>query len=77
LADAIPPGFPIRRMDVTVDYGNAGIAGMRYFLPLKAAVETQLRSRTSRNEVTFHSYRKFSSESSLSFGEADAPAPQP
>jgi hypothetical protein len=77
MADAIPPGFPVRRMDVTVDYGSAEIAGVRYLLPLKAVVETQEKSKTDRNEVSFGPYRKFSSESSVSFGEEREPKRQP
>jgi hypothetical protein len=77
IADAIPPGFPVRRMDVTVDYGNAEIAGARYLLPLRAVVETQDRWKTDRNEVSFGPYRRFSSESSLSFGEEEKPERQP
>jgi hypothetical protein len=76
MADAIPQGFAVRRTNVTVDYGDVEIGGKRYLLPLKATVELQDKSGTSRNEVTFHSYRQFSSESSLSFGEAEA-EPQP
>lgn len=77
IADAIPPAFPVRRMDVTVDYGDAEIAGARYLLPLKAVVESQVKSRTDRNEVSFGPYRKFSSESSISFGEEERPKRQP
>jgi VWFA-related protein len=76
MADAMPPGFPVQRTSVTVDYGDAEIAGKSYLLPLKAVVELQRSWRASRNEVTFHSYRKFSSDSSVSFGEEE-PKPQP
>jgi hypothetical protein len=77
MADAIPPGFPTRRMDVTVDYGSAEIAGAPYFLPLKAVVETQDKLKTYRNDVSFGPYRKFSSDSSISFGEEERPKRQP
>jgi hypothetical protein len=68
-ADAIPPGFPVRRITATVEYGDAEIGGAPYRLPLKAVVELQDKLHTSRNEVTFHSYRKFSADSSISFGD--------
>jgi len=76
MAADIPSGFPVRRTSVTVDYGDAEIGGKRYLLPLKAVVELQDKSQTHKNEVTFHSYRKFSSDSSISFGEEE-PKPQP
>ena len=75
MADAIPPGSPVQRTSVTVDYGDAEIGGKSYLLPLKAVVELQRSWRASRNEVTFHSYRKYSTDSSISFGEE--PKPQP
>ncbi len=71
MADDIPPGFPVRRTNVTVDYGDAEIGGARYLLPLKALVELRDKSSTSDNEVTFHSYRKFSTDSSISFAKEE------
>ena len=53
------------------------IGGKHYPLPLSAIVELQDKSGTSRNEVAFHSYRQFSSDSSLNFGEDEAPKRQP
>jgi VWFA-related protein len=76
MADAIPQGFAIRRTNVTVDYGEVGIGDKRYPLPLKATVELQDKSGISRNEVSFHSYRQFSSDSRLNFGEEE-PKQQP
>jgi hypothetical protein len=52
------------------DYGSAEIGGARYLLPLQAVVETQVRSQTDRNEVSFGPYRKFSSESAISSGRS-------
>jgi len=71
-ADSIPPDFPIRFSSVTVDYGDAEIGGRGYLLPLKAVVELRYKSLSSKNEVTFHSYRKFSSDSSIRFAEEPA-----
>ena len=73
MADGIPADFPVRRASATVDYGDAKIGGKPYLLPLKAVVEAEELGVTSRNEVTFHSYRKFSSESTLRFGGEDKP----
>jgi hypothetical protein len=75
-ADDILPGFPIHSTNVTVDYGDVGIGGKPYLLPRKATVELKNTSGTSRNEVTFHSYRQFSSDSNLHF-EEDRPKQQP
>ena len=76
-ADDILPGFPVRRTNVTVDYGDVKIGDKSYPLPVKATVELEDKVGTSRNEVTFHSYRQFASDSSLRFEEEGQPKRQP
>lgn len=65
--DGVPSDFPICESNVTVDYGEAEIAGSRYLLPLKATVVLRQSGGDSRNQVSFHDYRKFSADSSVMF----------
>lgn len=67
----IPVTFPIHEVSLDVNYDNVGIAGQTYVLPLR----TDLRSRESRymtwNEASFHLYRKFGTESTITFDTPD------
>jgi hypothetical protein len=74
VADSVPPSFPMAGSS-TVEYDYARIGDRRYLLPAKAVVRTTSARQDNRNDVTFHSYRKFASESSISFG--DDPPPEP
>jgi hypothetical protein len=69
-ADSLPPRFPVELLNVTVDYDQAEIAGRRYLLPLQAVVQVVNQGVSQRNEVIFHSYRKFSSDSNVRFEDA-------
>jgi hypothetical protein len=70
----IPADFPIHEVKLDVNYDFVDIAGHSYVLPLK----TDLKSRESRymtwNEASFHLYRKFNTESTITF---DTPDPIP
>jgi hypothetical protein len=63
----IPPDFPIQEVRQTVDYDLTKIGESEYVLPLKSVV----RSRTGRflvkNEIEFRNYRKFGTESTITF----------
>jgi hypothetical protein len=65
--DRIPSNFPISESTVTVDYEEAEIAGVHYLLPSKASMMLRQGSVTSRNEATFHDYRKFAADSVINF----------
>jgi hypothetical protein len=73
MADGVPDGFPVRESRVTVDYREAEIAGSSYLLPVNASVAMRQGLRTSRNEVTFQDYRKFSADSSILFDAGAGP----
>jgi hypothetical protein len=70
LANEIPSGFPMSQAATTVDYDTVEIGGRRYLLPVKALLEVHARHSRSRNRITFESYRKFSSDTSIRFGTA-------
>jgi len=78
-ADEIPAEFPVRSSRTRVAYDYAEIGGRRYLLPSDAEVEMQVQqppvrglARTFRSVVSFRSYRKFSSDSTVHFGEEPA-----
>ncbi|HLK64602.1 MAG TPA: hypothetical protein VKU19_14255 [Bryobacteraceae bacterium] len=75
-AESIPDKFPVRNSSTSLDYGFADVGGKQFLLPLRAVVRMGTASLQTRNEVEFHSYRKFGAESSISFGDAvpDKPA---
>jgi hypothetical protein len=73
-ADHIPVDFPLQRAVTTVDYDFAEVGGKPYLLPLRADVRLGTDTQTTRNDVQFVNYRKFSADATLSF---DTPAPLP
>jgi hypothetical protein len=77
-ADSIPEKFPVRHSTTSLDYGFADVGGRQFLLPLRAEVRMGTASIQTRNEVEFHSYKKFGAESSISFEGpvAEKPAKQ-
>jgi hypothetical protein len=66
IADSVPESFPLRGSSV-VEYDYARIGEQLYLLPATAVVRTLHDRAENRNNVEYHAYRKFSSESQLSF----------
>ncbi len=70
--DDIPADFPIQDVSLDLNYDFTKISDQQFVLPLKA----ELRSREGRlliwNEIEFHLYRKFGTESSITFEPLDA-----
>jgi hypothetical protein len=75
-ADTIPNDFLLRAASRSLDYGPDEVGGRTYLLPLRAVVRMTPRfsPRRVRNEVEFTAYRKFTGESTISFGDGSAPA---
>lgn len=69
--EEIPVTFPIHEVKLDVNYDNVDIAGQNYVLPLR----TDLKSSESRymtwNEASFHLYRKFGTETTITFDTPD------
>ena len=76
--DTIPADFPVKDVKLDVNYDNVDIAGKSYILPLKTEVKSLAQGPRGRqaswNEAEFHLYRRFSTESSITF---DTPDPIP
>ena len=80
-ADSIPGDFSLSAANRTLDYGRADVGGRDFLLPLRAGARMTVRDRRTlrRNEIEFSDYRKFTGESSISFGDSvdEKPAPAP
>jgi hypothetical protein len=68
-AEDIPRDFPVTRSYTVLDYDFADIAGERYLLPLRAEVRVDAGKLQGLNSVEFQKYRKFVSDTSISFGK--------
>lgn len=66
LSDDIPPKFPIRESDVSIDYDYIPIAGHEYLLPVEATLFLRMGRRyVKKNEIEFQNYHKYVAESRL------------
>ena len=68
-SEDVPNDFPMQSASTTVDYDYIEVAGKRYLLPVHAEIETSADGIRSRNISDFTEYRKFSSDSTITFGE--------
>jgi hypothetical protein len=71
-AEDVPRGFPLSAASTSVEYSYAEIAHRRYLLPSKAIVRISGDQDNKRNEVSFDSYRKFSSDATINFEDEPA-----
>jgi hypothetical protein len=66
--DGIPGDWPVVGTPAALDYGTAEIGGEKYLLPARAETLVLLRDGSRRRNMTeFGNYRKFSSETTLTF----------
>jgi hypothetical protein len=63
----MPMGFPIRQSSVNVDYEYTDVGGRPYLLPLRADSTLSTGRYKSRNIVNFKDYRKFQTETTITF----------
>jgi hypothetical protein len=71
--DDIPADFPIQSVSVTLNYGLAEISGQKFVLPLQSDVRSREGKYLSWNEVSYHSYHKYSADASISFDTPEVP----
>lgn len=76
-ADGIPADFPIQSVKLILDYGIVDISGQEFVLPLLSDVRSREGKYLSWNEVSYHSYHKYSADTSISFGPAEDVPPPP
>ena len=72
--DNIPASFPVQQAGETLDYDLQKIGDREYVLPLKADLKSRSGRMLAWNEIEFHQYRKFGTETSITF---DTPDPIP
>jgi hypothetical protein len=73
-AEGLPPDFPVQDLNITLDYGFEKIGDMAYLLPLKFDLRSKDDRVLVKNEVDYHFYRKFGTETTIKF---DTPDPIP
>jgi len=73
-ADGIPPSFPIQDISLMLDYDYTRIGDTDYLLPLTFELRSREGKFQVKNDVDYDQYRKFTADSSVSFGAADPPA---
>ena len=67
--NAIPPSFSYAKVESIIEYGFATIDGVSYLLPLRSEATHSRRGtgQSSRNQISFRNYRKFTADSNISF----------
>jgi hypothetical protein len=70
-ANSFPRDFPVKRAEATLQYGFVKIDGKTYLLPYSGEnIGCMSGSGTcTRNAIAFKNYRKFTAESTVSFGK--------
>ncbi len=72
--DNIPASFPVQQAGEVLDYDFQKIADREFVLPLKADMRTRAGRIMAWNEIEFRLYRKFGTDTSITF---DTPDPMP
>ena len=72
--DGIPSDFPIQSVTLDQDYDFQDIGGRDYVLPLHSDIRSREGNYRAWNEVTFRSYHKYGTESTITFDTTDQPA---
>jgi hypothetical protein len=73
-AEDLPRTLPVRQATSELDYDFVTISDREYLLPLRSLTRLRAYKYNSKNEVEYREYRKFGSESRISF---DTPEPLP
>ncbi len=66
-ADGIPPDFPVQKVSLDLNYDFTIIGDKEFVLPLKADLRSAQGRYMNWNEVEFHLYRKFGTDTSITF----------
>jgi hypothetical protein len=74
--DTIPADFPIQDVDLALDYDVQAVGEQAHLLPLKSEMHSREGKNLSWNETEFRAYRKFGTESSITFDTSLDPIPE-
>jgi hypothetical protein len=78
IAVDIPRSFPVNSAEETLDYDLVEIGGQQYVCPLMAKVYLTAGRDKTKNEIEFRNYRKFGTESNITYDiNPNAPPPEP
>lgn len=65
-SDDIPPSFPIQDVRLELDYDVQEVGPSKFVLPLKSTLRSRQEARVNvKNDIEFHNYRKFGTESTI------------
>jgi hypothetical protein len=77
-AEDLPAGFPIREVNLSLDYDHVTISDHDFILPLKAVLTSREGAKyLIKNEVEFRMYRKFTAESTIKAVDVETPEALP
>ncbi len=76
-ADTLPAGYPVKSTKTILDYDYIELSGQNFLLPLKGQVFMTAPDIVTRNDESFHNYRKYSADASISFGDDEVPPDVP
>jgi hypothetical protein len=74
--DGIPADFPIQSVKLVLYYDIIDISGQEFVLPLQSEVRSREGKYLAWNEVSYHSYHKYSADTSISFGTPEDIPPE-
>ena len=66
-AEDIPVDYPIQKVDQVLDYDFTKIGESEFLLPLKSVVKSRAGKMLTKNEIEFRNYRKFGTDSVITF----------
>ena len=70
--DSIPPDFPVQAVSLDLNYDMAKIGDQEFLLPLKSELRSKKGNILSWNETEFRLYRKFGTQSNITFDADDS-----
>lgn len=70
----IPKSFPVTQTTELLDFDLVNISGQQYVVPLRALLNMRTARESTRNEIDYRNYRKFGTESVITYDTAPLPA---
>ena len=67
----IPPEVRTKSISTVIEYDQVPIGGREYLLPVEATVSLDTGSNNVRNDISFSEYRKFETDSSVTYTSDD------
>ena len=69
VTDRLPPDFPVRKVNLLLDYDFIDVSGQHYLLPLHSETLLYAPPFPHRNETDFLAYRKFASDATITYDD--------